>query len=144
GAAARRLPIPATSSSRRAQRAPPTPTSAAATTTSRSNGAVGGASGRKVIGRTEQEAPRPAHGRPPQVLLLLQDEGRRDRLQERRRAPALHLRARQDPFPPHQRGVPPPPASGRGGDQAGPRDGAPAVRRGRTRGARRRSLARAR
>src|SRR5581483_3759843 len=64
-----------------------------------------------------------------QVVLLLQDEGRRGRLQERRRASPLHLGARQDPLPPDHRRVPAPPAAGRARDQAGPRDGAPPLRR---------------
>ena len=64
----------------------------------------------------------------PQELPLLQGQGARGGLQERQPAPALHLGEGQDPQPPHHRRVPPPPAPGRGGGQAGPRDGAPALR----------------
>ncbi len=65
-------------------------------------------------------------------------QGRRDRLQEHRRAPPLHLGEGQDPLAADQRRLPPPPAPGRGRDQAGPRDGAAAVRGRGPRGAQRR------
>src|SRR2546426_36667 len=68
---------------------------------------------------------------PAEVLLLLQGQGRRDRLQERQPAAPVHLRAGQDPIPPDHGSVPPAPASGSGCSQAGPRDGAAAVRLGR-------------
>ena len=77
----------------------------------------------------EQEAHRPDRRRPPQVVLLLQVEGRRGRLQERQRAPALRLGEGQDPLPPHQRGVPAPPAPGRRRREARPRDRPAPVRR---------------
>ena len=78
-------------------------------------------------GRSRKRLP-PLTGGPAEVVLLLQVEGRRDRLQERRRASPLHLREGEDPLAADQRRVPPPPAPGRGRDQAGPRDGAAAVR----------------
>ena len=71
----------------------------------------------------------PDRGRPPQVVLLLQVEGRRDRLQERQRAPPLRLGAGQDPRPPDQRRVPPAPAPGRGRREARTRDRPAPVRR---------------
>ena len=66
-----------------------------------------------------------------QVLLLLQGQGRGDRLQERQPAPPVHLREGQDPQPPHHRRLPAPPAPGRRRGQARARDGAPAIRHGR-------------
>ena len=77
---------------------------------------------------TKQEAPAAPDRGPAEVVLLLQVEGRRDRLQEHRRASPLHLREGQDPLAPDQRRLPPPPAPGRSRGQARPRDGAPAVR----------------
>src|SRR6187401_286348 len=67
---------------------------------------------------------------PAQELPLLQGQGCRGGLQERQPAAALRLREGQDPQPPHYRRVPPAPASGRGGGQAGPRDVAAAERPG--------------
>src|SRR5262249_40579939 len=78
--------------------------------------------------RTQQEAPAAAHGGPAEVVLLLQEQGRRDRLQERRRASPLYLREGEDPVAPDQRRLAAPPTPGRGRDQARPGDGAPAVR----------------
>src|SRR5258707_503307 len=46
-------------------------------------------------------------------MLLLQEQDRRGRLQERQRAAALRVGEGEDPFPPHQRCVPAPPAPGR-------------------------------
>ena len=66
--------------------------------------------------------------RAAQELPLLQGQGRRGGLQERQPAAALHLGEGQDPQPPHHRRVPPPPAAGRGRGEAGPRDGAAALR----------------
>ena len=65
---------------------------------------------------------------PAPQLLLLPREDRRGRLQERGAAAAVHLREGQDPLAAHHRRVPPPPAAARGRDQAGARDGAPALR----------------
>ena len=79
--------------------------------------------------RTQQEAPAAADRRTPQVVLLLQEQGRRDRLQEHRRAAPLHLREGEDPLAADQRRLPPPPAPGRRRGQARARDGAAAVRR---------------
>ena len=51
-------------------------------------------------------------------LLLLQGQGRRDRLQEREPAPPLYLGDGEDPFAPYQRRVPAAPAASRGRRQA--------------------------
>ena len=67
--------------------------------------------------------------RAPQELPLLQGQGRGGGLQERQPASALHLGEGQDPQPPDHRRVPAPPAAGRRRGEAGPRDGAAAVRR---------------
>ena len=94
------------------------------TTTFRSD--VGGhVAGKNNDGRSRKRTAAPDRG-PAQVVLLLQVEGRRDRLQEHRRASPLHLREGQDPLAPDQRRLPPPPAPGRGRGQARPRDGAAA------------------
>jgi RHH-type proline utilization regulon transcriptional repressor/proline dehydrogenase/delta 1-pyrroline-5-carboxylate dehydrogenase len=66
--------------------------------------------------------------RTPEVVLLLQVEGRRGRLQERQRAAALRVREGQDPEPPHQRRLPPAPAPGGRRRQARARAGAPSLR----------------
>src|SRR6476646_9182593 len=62
-------------------------------------------------------------------LLLLQEQGRRGRLQERQRAPSLRLGEREDPLPPHQRCVPAPPAPGCGRGEARARARPPPVHR---------------
>ena len=67
--------------------------------------------------------------RPAQVLLLLQGQGRGDRLQELQPAPAVRLGEGQDPLAPDHRRLPPAPAPGGGGSEAGPRGGAAALRR---------------
>ena len=59
------------------------------------------AAGRRA-GVTEGRARR----RPPQVVPVLQRQGRVGRLQGRRDAAQVHLRARQDPLAPHHRRVP--------------------------------------
>ena len=52
--------------------------------------------------RSTRKRPAPAGAaRAAQELLLLQGQGRRDRLQEHQPAPPLHLREGQDPQPPH-------------------------------------------
>src|SRR5439155_4072409 len=76
------------------------------------------------------KAPRRSRPHPQARLLLLQGEGRRDRLQEREPATPVHLGERQDPVAPDHGRVPPASAAGSGGDQARTRDGAPALRLG--------------
>ena len=73
----------------------------------------------------------PARRRPRQAqeLPLLPGQGERDRLQEPRAAPPLHLGEGEDPVAPDHRRVPAPPDPGRGGGQARARDGPPPVRR---------------
>ena len=121
----------ATSSCRQARRAAPTPTSRAPTTTSRSKESLLAAPKNNPTHRSRAgaEAHRPSRAGPPQVLLLLQVEGRRGRLQERQRASPLRVGEGQDPQPPHQRRVPAPPAPGRGRGQARPRARPAPVRR---------------
>src|SRR5689334_15411276 len=121
-ARARTARAAASRSSSRAARRPRTPTSAARppTTTSRSDGAARPAT-------AAQGPPRSRRADPQAQLLLLPREDRRGRLQEREPAPALRLGEGQDPLPPHHRRVPSPPAAGRAGGQAGPRDGAPSL-----------------
>ena len=66
--------------------------------------------------------------RAAQALPVLQGQDRAGRLQGRRHAAAVHLRARQDPLAPHHRRLPPPPEPDRPGGQARPRARAPALR----------------
>ena len=107
----RQRPLPATSPRRRP------------TTTSRSRRPMAAKTQPRKAGR------RPGDRRPAQELPLLQGQGRGGGLQERQPAAALHLGEGQDPQPADHRCLPPPPAAGRGRGQAGPRDGAAAVRR---------------
>ena len=75
------------------------------------------------------EAPRRACGPDAaEELLLLPREDRRDRLQEREPAAAVHLREGEDPLAPDHGRVPPAPAPGLARGQAGARDGPPALR----------------
>jgi len=131
-AAAAVMRATASGSSSRPRQLPATKTSPPPrqTTTSRSDAAT----------RRRRQRPRPAAGPqasgpvlgpdPTQVLLLLQGQGRRDRLQERQPAAQVHLGARKDPVTPDLRGLPAAPASGRGRGEAGARDGVAALRRG--------------
>ena len=66
--------------------------------------------------------------RPAQALPVLQGQDRAGRLQGRRHAAAVHLRARQDPLPPHHRRLPPPPEPDRHRGQARARARAAALR----------------
>ncbi len=81
----------------------------------------------------EETATTPAH-RPghragqAQELPLLPGQGAGDRLQEPRAAAPVHLREGEDPLTPHHGRVPPAPDPGRGGGEAGARDGPPPVR----------------
>src|SRR3954468_1864207 len=77
--------------------------------------------------------------RPAQAVPVLQGQGRARRLQGRRHAAPVRLRARQDPLAPHHGRVPPPSEPDRPGGQARARARAAAVRQrhARARGARR-------
>src|SRR3954451_17208131 len=66
--------------------------------------------------------------RPAQAVPVLQGQDRARRLQGRRHAAPVHLRARQDPLAPHHRRLPPPPEPDRPGGQACARARAAAVR----------------
>ena len=83
---------------------------------------------------TEETATTSAHrpgdgARQAQELPLLPRQGGRDRLQEPRAAPALHLGEGEDPLAPHHGRVPASPDPGRVGREARARDGTPPVRR---------------
>jgi len=75
---------------------------------------------------------RPRRPDPQAQLLLLPREGDRGGLQEHQPAPALRLGEGQDPLPPDHWRLPPAPAAGRAGGQAGTRDGAPPLLHGLT------------
>src|SRR5205823_8601652 len=102
----------------------------APTTAARSDGAGAGSTA---------EARRRHHRGQASQLLLLQGEGRRDRLQEHQPAPPLHLREGEDPQPADHRRVPAASGPDRAGGEARERDGAPALRRRRPRRAERRA-----
>ena len=78
---------------------------------------------------------RPGKGIQAEVVPLLQGQGARGRLQERRAAAPLHLRPREDPVASDERSVPPAPATACGRDQASARDGLAPVCGGRRRAA---------
>src|SRR5204863_6790092 len=117
-----------TSSCPQARRRAPTRTSPAPTTTSRSK--------ERAFARTEVRPQltgpqaRGADGaRSAEEVLLLQVEGRRGRLQERQRAPAVRVGEGKDPQPSDQRRLPAPPAPGGRRREARPRARPPPVRR---------------
>src|SRR5439155_27244460 len=108
--------VTASASSSRPLQRPATRTSARPlqTTTCRSDGATRRRREERQGPTAGGQASRPVlRSDSPEVVLLLQGQGRRDRLQEREPVAPVHLGAGQDPLPAHHRRVLAAPAAGR-------------------------------